>query len=378
MTTAALILAAGRGRRAGGGLPKQWRLLAGRSIAQRSIDAFARHNDIDRVVLVVHPDDDPDHWPDDPEGLLIAHGGDSRDASVRAGLEVIQGLGADRILIHDAARPLVSAAIIDRVLAALDHAPGAAPALAVTDALWTGANDHVTGTKDRTGLYRAQTPQGFHVPAILAAHETHPGGAADDVEVARSVGLNVAIVAGDEHNLKVTHPEDFDRAARYLGDRMDIRTGNGFDVHRFGSGDHVTLCGVEIPFDRGLQGHSDADVGMHAVTDAIYGALAMGDIGQHFPPSDPQWKGAASRIFLAHAAELARENGFSITHTDCTLICEFPKVGPHAQAMRAEMAGIMGLNMDRVSIKATTSERLGFTGRGEGIAALATATLVRT
>ncbi len=377
MTTAALIVAAGRGRRAGGGLPKQWRSLAGQRVIDHAVAAFAQSDRIARICVVLHPDDMGYAAKFRTAGHLVSEGGADRAGSVLNGLRALAETAPDRVLIHDAARPCVTTALIAAVDDALDFTPGAAPAVAVTDALWTGENDRVTGTRDRSGLFRAQTPQGFHFGAILAAHLSHPGGAADDVEVARAAGLDVAIVAGEEDNLKVTHPADFARAAKYLGVTMDIRTGNGFDVHRFGPGDHVTLCGVEIPFDRGLQGHSDADVGMHAVTDTIYGGLAMGDIGQHFPPSDPQWKGAASHIFLAHAVELARENGFEITHADCTLICEFPKVGPHAAAMRAEMARIMGLDLDRVSVKATTSERLGFTGRGEGIAALATATLVR-
>ena len=205
-----------------------------------------------------------------------------------------------------------------------------------------------------------------------------PEGRADDVEVARAAGLDVTIVPGDPDNMKITRPEDFARAERILGLDMDVRLGNGYDVHRFGAGDHVILCGVKIPHERGMQGHSDADVGMHAVTDAIYGALAQGDIGQHFPPSDPQWKGAASEIFLRHAVELAGQMGYRISNADCTLVCEYPKIGPHAQAMREEMSRIMGLQVGQVSVKATTSERLGFTGRSEGIAALATACLVKT
>ena len=260
---------------------------------------------------------------------------------------------------------------------ALSDAPGAAPALPVTDALWRGDHGQVSGVQDRTGLFRAQTPQGFRFADLLAAHRAFQGDAADDVQVARAAGLSVQIVDGHEDNLKITHPGDFDRAEKILRGQMDIRLGNGYDVHRFGDGDHVILCGVKIPHGRGLQGHSDADVGMHAVTDALYGALAEGDIGRHFPPSDPQWKGAASEIFLRHAADLVRERGFQISNIDCTLVCEYPKVGPHAAAMQAEMARIMGLTPDRVSIKATTSERLGFTGREEGIAALATAALVK-
>ncbi len=240
------------------------------------------------------------------------------------------------------------------------------------------------GTQDRTGAVSCADPSGFRFADILAAHATHSGGAADDVEVARAAGLDITIVDGDEQNLKITTPGDFARAERLLmqrqeknkESRMDIRVGSGYDVHAFTDGDHVILCGVKIPHDRKLKGHSDADVGMHALTDAIYGALADGDIGQHFPPSDPQWKGAASDIFLRHAVALAGERGYRISNVDVTLICEQPKIGPHAQAMRAALSDIMGLAVDRISVKATTSERLGFTGRSEGIASMATATLI--
>ncbi|KPP91070.1 MAG: 2-C-methyl-D-erythritol 4-phosphate cytidylyltransferase / 2-C-methyl-D-erythritol 2,4-cyclodiphosph [Rhodobacteraceae bacterium HLUCCA08] len=374
MSIAAIIVAAGRGTRAGGDRPKQWQQVGGQSLVARAVAAFTTHPGIDRVVLVLHPEDIAAGLWDGPAEVAVTEGGTDRAGSVRAGLRAVGP--ADRVLIHDAARPLVPAALIDRVIGALDHAPGAAPALALADALWQGAQDRVAGTADRTGLYRAQTPQGFHTDAIRAAHDAHPGGAADDVEVARAAGLEVAIVPGDEDNFKITHPADFTRAESLLGGKMDVRSGNGYDVHRFGPGDHVMLCGVAIPHDRGLQGHSDADVGMHAATDAIYGALAEGDIGRHFPPSDPQWKGAASEIFLAHACDLVRARGYRITHIDVTLVCEYPKIGPHAADMQREMSRIAGLEPGRVSVKATTSERLGFTGRGEGIAALATATLV--
>jgi 2-C-methyl-D-erythritol 4-phosphate cytidylyltransferase/2-C-methyl-D-erythritol 2,4-cyclodiphosphate synthase len=354
-------------------------MIAGQSVASWTVQAFQRAPQLDTLVLVVH-DDDRDRANALPEAqdLTIVTGGADRAASVRAGLEALENAPPDRVLIHDVARPCVPQQLIADVCAALDTTPGAAPAIAVSDALWTGANGTVTGTQDRSGLYRAQTPQGFHYAAIREAHANHQGPAADDVEVARAAGLQVAIVPGAEDNLKITTPGDFSRAEKILADHMDIRLGNGFDVHRFGTGDHVTLCGVDIPHDRGLVGHSDADVGMHAVTDAIYGALAMGDIGRHFPPSDPQWKGADSAIFLRHAAELAGQNGFVISNVDCTLICEHPKIGPHAAAMQKAMATYLGIDASRVSIKATTSERLGFTGREEGIAALATATLVKT
>ncbi|AGT08487.1 2-C-methyl-D-erythritol 4-phosphate cytidylyltransferase/2-C-methyl-D-erythritol 2,4-cyclodiphosphate synthase [Paracoccus aminophilus JCM 7686] len=299
---------------------------------------------------------------------------------MRAGLESLAGSGVTHVLIHDGARPLVSPEVIAGVVTALQEgARAAAPALAVTDALWRAEDGKVTGTADREGLYRAQTPQGFALDAILAAHRAAPEGAADDVELARRAGLVVTVTEGSETNLKLTWPQDFARAEKILEQDMsitDIRLGNGFDVHAFGPGTHLWLCGVQIAHDKGLVGHSDADVGMHALTDAIYGALAEGDIGRHFPPSDAKWKGADSSIFLKHAVDLAAEKGFRLANADVTLICEFPKIGPHASAMQQRLAEIMGLEPDRISVKATTSERLGFTGRSEGIASIATATLV--
>lgn len=371
--TVAIIVAAGRGTRAGGDLPKQWQMLNGQPVLAHTLAAFAG---LPRV-LVIHPDDRARAEAIAGDAQIV-EGGATRDASVMNALLALEGRGVAHVLIHDGARPLVSAAVINRVRGALEASPAAAPALAVTDALWTGTQGLVSGTRDRTGLYRAQTPQGFHYDAILAAHRAHPGGAADDVEVARAAGLAVTIVEGDENNLKLTFPGDFDRAAAIMKGRgMDLRLGNGFDVHAFCEGDHVWLCGVKVPHGKGLLGHSDADVGMHALTDAIYGALAMGDIGRHFPPSDPQWKGAESHIFLRHAAELARSHGYAIANCDVTLICERPKIGPHAEAMRAALADIMGVEIGRVSVKATTSEQLGFTGREEGIAAIATAALMK-
>ncbi len=379
MQAAAIIVAAGRGTRAGEGLPKQWRSLLGRSLVAWSLEAFRSHPAVGTCVLVLHPDDMGMAPGYEAHGdVLVASGGETRGASVLAGLRALDGRGISHVLIHDAARPLVSAEIISRVVAALGQADGAAPAIAVVDALWRGDEGKVTGLQDRAGLYRAQTPQGFAYGAIRAAHETHDEHAADDVEVARAAGLTVAIVKGEERNLKITTAGDFDRAAQFLKDDMDIRTGNGFDVHRFGPGDHVVLCGLKLPHDHGLEGHSDADVGMHALTDAIYGALADGDIGRHFPPSDPQWKGADSRVFLDHAVGRAAARGFRIANADVTLICEVPKIGPHALDMAEELAAIMGIGADRVSVKATTSEQLGFTGRKEGIAALASVTLVQS
>ncbi|TNE69339.1 MAG: bifunctional 2-C-methyl-D-erythritol 4-phosphate cytidylyltransferase/2-C-methyl-D-erythritol 2,4-cyclodiphosphate synthase [Rhodobacteraceae bacterium] len=393
---AALIVAAGRGTRAGGEMPKQWQRLGAAPTALRVIDhaiaAFRPH--VARIVVVHHADDFD--LAQSLENVTLVSGGATRSASVKAGLETLSGQGFDRVLIHDAARALIPTEVIEGVLTALETHEGAAPALMVTDALWHGTSSQnaaetgifVEGTRDRSGLYRAQTPQGFAFDAILTAHRAFQGEAADDVEVARAHGLAVAITEGSEENFKITHPGDFARADAVLRQRQqekaameirpDIRLGNGYDVHRFGEGDHVWLCGVKLPHERSLQGHSDADVGMHALTDAIYGALARGDIGQHFPPSDPQWKGAESHIFLRHAIGLAREMGYEMMNCDVTLVCERPKVGPHAASMRAALADIMGVDVEKVSVKATTSERLGFTGREEGIASLATAALIKS
>jgi 2-C-methyl-D-erythritol 4-phosphate cytidylyltransferase / 2-C-methyl-D-erythritol 2,4-cyclodiphosphate synthase len=377
--TVVILVAAGRGTRMGDEVPKQWRDLAGRPVLAQAAAAF-RGAGLDRLLVVIQPEDAARLAP---LGLPWVAGGATRTDSVRAALEHLAVDPPAHVLIHDAARPLVSPRVIAGVLAALEGAEAAAPALPVTDALWRAEEGRVAGSAPREGLFRAQTPQGFAFPALLAAYRAHPGTADDDVTVARAAGLDVTITEGDEDNLKLTWPADFARAEAILnagrqaeGARVDIRTGNGFDVHRFCPGDGLWLCGVKVPHDRALQGHSDADVGMHALTDAIYGALAEGDIGCHFPPSDPQWKGAESHVFLRHAADLAAARGFRLSHADVTLICERPKIGPHAGAMRAALAAILGIEAERVSVKATTSERLGFAGREEGIAALATATLV--
>jgi 2-C-methyl-D-erythritol 4-phosphate cytidylyltransferase/2-C-methyl-D-erythritol 2,4-cyclodiphosphate synthase len=373
MTTAVIIVAAGRGTRAGGEMPKQWQLLAGKPLVAHAIAAF--RGVVDLCLVAVHPDDLPQAAP---LGAEVVTGGATRQETVLRALLALVGRGITRVLIHDAARPMVPPQVIRAVLRALDTHQGAAPALPVTDALWRGDSGLVSGTAPRDGLWRAQTPQGFHFDAILAAHQTHRGGAADDVEVARAAGVHVAIVAGDDDSLKITYPGDLARAETIYKERhMDIRLGNGFDVHAFTTGDSVVLCGVSLPHDRALLGHSDADVGMHALTDAIYGALALGDIGVHFPPSDPQWKGAASDIFLKDAVAQMRNLGFALANADVTLICERPKIGPHQGAMRESLARIMGVDVARISVKATTSERLGFTGREEGIACIATAALVR-
>ena len=381
MSTHVIIVAAGRGSRAGGDVPKQWQMLAGKPVLAHALAAFGSLP----VLVVIHPDD---MGLAASLGVQCVTGGATRDASVMAGLLALEGTGVTRVLIHDGARPMLGQGLIDRLLTALDTHDGAAPALAVTDALWRGTGGLVAGTVDRAGIFRAQTPQAFRFAPILAAHRAYAvgangSGAPDDVAVARAAGLDVAIVEGDESNMKLTWSGDFARAEAILRGRtmdvrqMDVRLGNGYDVHAFCEGDHVWLCGIKVPHGRGLLGHSDADVGMHALTDAIYGALAAGDIGRHFPPSDPQWKGAASHIFLSHAVSLAAQQGYRLGNCDVTLVCESPKIGPHALAMQKELARIMGVDLDRVSVKATTSERLGFTGREEGIAAIATATLVR-
>ena len=370
----AIVLAAGRGLRAGGPGPKQWQPLMGKSLITWAIESFLKHPLVTQVV-VVHHRDDQDLLSQLPSGARYVAGGLNRGDSVRCALAAIEPLNPDYVLIHDAARPCLDQRLLsDCIVSMLAH-DAAAPAVAVQDTLWRGT-DQVLDVIDRAQVFRAQTPQCFKYELINSAHKSAGFSATDDVQIARAAGHPVAIVPGKEDNIKVTLPGDFARAEQILRGRMKLRVGNGFDVHRFGPGTEITLCGVNLPHKAGLIGHSDADVGMHAVTDAIYGALARGDIGQHFPPSDPQWKSSASDIFLKHAVDLAAEMGFRIENVDCTLICEFPKIGPHAHAMRARMAQIMGLKEDQVSIKATTSETLGFTGREEGIAAMASAALV--
>ncbi|MFO7757499.1 MAG: bifunctional 2-C-methyl-D-erythritol 4-phosphate cytidylyltransferase/2-C-methyl-D-erythritol 2,4-cyclodiphosphate synthase [Roseovarius sp.] len=377
MTCAALIVAAGSGTRAGGALPKQWQSLLGRRVIDWTLDAFLAVPEITAITVVVHPDAVARIAPH--PRIRVVPGGATRAASVRAGLDAMAADPPDHVLIHDAARCCTQPAYIAYILNALQtgETMAVAPALPVTDALWTAEAGRVTGTRDRAGLYRAQTPQAFDFRAILDAHRAQDSDAADDVAVAITAGIDVAIADGDEDNLKITHAADFARATRILENQMDIRVGTGFDVHRFGPGTQCMLCGVAVPHDRGLDGHSDADVGMHAATDAIYGALAEGDIGRHFPPSDPQWKGAASHVFLRHAVEMANAKGFTINNMDITLVCERPKIGPHAEAMQHALSQITGIETGRISVKATTSERLGFTGREEGIAAQAAVTLVK-
>ena len=376
--TVALIVAAGRGHRAGGGFPKQYRLLAGQSLLRRSCTAFMNHPRVDAVGAVIHPDD-AEIYAESTVGLELlppVHGGATRQDSCRNGLESLVGLAPERVLIHDAARPFVNEATIDRVLDALASAPAAIAAVPVTDTLKkAGNNARVTGTVKREGLWRAQTPQGFRYAEILAAHRKLAAQSlTDDAAVAEAAGLAVVLAPGSEDNFKVTAEDDFARAERMLG-AGDIRVGSGFDVHRFDEGNAVMLCGIKINFDKSLAGHSDADVALHAITDALLGAIGEGDIGSHFPPGDAQWSGADSARFLRHAADLVGRRGGKIRHLDVTLICEAPKIGPHREAMRVRVAEIAGVGVERVSVKATTTEGLGFTGRGEGIAAQATATV---
>ena len=382
MKVFAVIVAAGRGSRAGPGAPKQYRDLAGDPILRHSLRAFCEHPRIESVLSVIHADD-RSAYENATQGLskLMAPvtGGDTRQASVLRGLDALEEANPDLVLIHDAARPFVSARLIDDIIAALEAHRGAMPGLPVADTLRHSQGGLAGDTVPREGLWRAQTPQGFHYPSLLAAHrEARDSGNTsytDDVAVAAAAGIETAVVTGDEDNFKITSAEDLMRAERMLAGAGEYRTGQGFDVHRFGPGDHVMLCGVKVAHTHGLLGHSDADAGLHAITDAVLGALAQGDIGKHFPPSDPKWKGASSDLFLAHAAALAREAGAQVTHIDLTLICEKPKIGPHAEAMRQRIAGILQIEAERVSVKATTTEGLGFTGREEGIAAQAVATL---
>ena len=376
--TVALVVGAGEGQRFGGELPKQYHLLAGVAVMRRSLKAFMDHPDVSAVQAVIHPNHH-ELYDAAAQGLALpvpVDGGATRQGSVLNGLESLNADEPSTVLIHDAARPLVDPGVISRVLAALQTSPGAIPALAVADTLKRSDGQFVETTVDRQGLWRAQTPQGFHYQNILAAHRQASGDElTDDAAVAERAGLAVAIVEGSEDNVKVTRTGDMVRAERILG-AGETRTGLGFDVHRFGPGDHVMLCGVKVPHEFGLEGHSDADVGLHAVTDALLGAIGEGDIGTHFPPSDPQWKGTESDIFLRHAGDMIAGKGGRISNIDVTLICEQPKIGPHRAAMIKRMAEILSITEHRISIKATTTERLGFTGRGEGIAAQAAATVV--
>lgn len=373
----ALIVAAGSGSRMGSDAPKQYRLLAGKSVLAHAVDALAGHPKIDAVRVVIGAGQDDlarDALGDRDVGALIV-GGAERSDSVRAGLAQ---LGDGIVLVHDAARPFCPPHVIDRLLDGLSRGDGAVPVLAVADTLGKGVGT-LDAMVDRGGMVRIQTPQAFHAEdlryAMSEVRDGVRGGATDESSVMVAAGLKMIMVEGDAMLDKLTTAADWDRAGQRLAAAMISRTGSGFDVHAFAGDGPIMLGGVQVAHDRGLSGHSDADVALHSITDALLGAAALGDIGDHFPPSDPQWKGAASDQFLAHAAALIRSAGGVIDHVDCTIICEAPKVGPHREAMRARMAEILAIPVDRVSVKATTTERLGFTGRGEGIAAQATATV---
>jgi 2-C-methyl-D-erythritol 4-phosphate cytidylyltransferase/2-C-methyl-D-erythritol 2,4-cyclodiphosphate synthase len=373
----ALVVAAGTGSRAGGALPKQYRRIGGKSVLAHAVDHLRRAG-AGEVRVVIGAGQEAlyrEAMGDRPLPSLVL-GGAERQESVRNGLEAIEAEGgAGRVLIHDAARPFVPAALIARLAQALHTHEAAVPVLPVVDTL-ARADARLGETVDRGGLVRVQTPQAFRFDAILAAHRAWTGPpATDDAQIARAAGLDVAMVAGDAALEKLTHEEDFARAEQRLAAALVSRTGFGFDVHAFGTGDALWLGGIRIPHPRGLKGHSDADVLLHAITDALLGAIGEGDIGVHFPPSDPQWRGAPSSLFVEHARALVEGRGGRIDHVDATLICEAPRLGPHRDAIRTRIAALLRVPPYRVSIKATTTEKLGFTGRGEGIAAQAVATI---
>lgn len=382
MRTVALIVAAGRGERFGAGQPKQYAGLAGRPVLRHAVQAFRWHPAVDGVAVVIGAGDEA-AYGDAVAGLDLlppATGGRSRQESVRLGLESLAALGPDRVLIHDAARPLVSAALIARVHAGLDHHAAVLPALPVVDSLRRVDGRAVVGEAPREGLVQAQTPQGFRYQAILAAHRAAAdrNGFTDDVAVAAAAGIEVASVEGERTNMKLTLPGDLAAAEEHLAARTRWRTGFGLDVHAFAPDRPLVLCGVRVPHELGLAGHSDADVALHAITDAILGTIGAGDIGSHFPPSDPRWRDADSALFLRHAVGLLAECGGRVENVDLVLVCERPKIGPHRAAMTERLAGLLGVAADRVGIKATTSEGLGFTGRGEGILAQAVVSVAIT
>lgn len=391
MSVAALIVAAGRGSRAGEGIPKQYRPLAGQPVLARTLEAFLSHPNVNRVLVVIHPDDEPLYrnclarLPASLQEAVLPHtlGGETRQDSVRTGLDALADAAPEIVLVHDAARPFVSADLIDRAIAAGRRRGAAVPGVAVTDTIKVvDARGDAVATPDRSTLRAVQTPQSFRFEGLREAHHKAAGsglhGFTDDGALAEWAGLLVHVFEGDPGNIKLTHAADFSEAERRLkGQAMTYvtRLGTGFDVHAFGEGDHVWLGGIKVPHESGVVAHSDGDVILHALTDAILGALADGDIGTHFPPSDPQWRGASSDRFLAHAVDLVRQRGGLIDHLDATLLCERPRLGPHREAMRQRIAEIAGLRLDQVSLKATTTERLGFTGRSEGLAAQAAATI---
>jgi 2-C-methyl-D-erythritol 4-phosphate cytidylyltransferase / 2-C-methyl-D-erythritol 2,4-cyclodiphosphate synthase len=380
---AVVVVAAGRGSRVGGDLPKQFRPIGGEPMIRQSLAMLVEHPEVGPVQPVIHPEDVA-NFQSSAAGLDVlppVFGGATRQGSVRAGLEALAPHQPDIVLIHDAARPFASAALVSRAIAAAERSGAAIPALPVTDTVKTvDAQGLVDKTLDRNALRLVQTPQSFAFSALLAAHR-HAAEAGredftDDAALAEWAGLKVSVFAGEAGNIKITNADDFGRVeATQFAALGDVRTGTGIDVHAFGPGDHVTLGGVRIPHPQALTGHSDADVVLHALTDAVLGALADGDIGVHFPPNDPQWRGACSDRFLTFAIERLAKRGGRIGHIDINIVCEAPRIGPHRDAMRANIARLAGIAVERVAVKATTSEKLGFTGRGEGIVAYATATV---
>lgn len=380
---AAVVVAAGRGVRAGGGLPKQFREIGGMSLLRRSLLSFVEIPNIGAVQPVVRRDDFDlvRQQTSDIDILPPVFGGATRQASVRAGLEALLPRSPDIVLVHDAARPFASADLITRAIAAAEKTGAAIPVLPVTDTVKrVGPAGTVEATIDRGPLRLVQTPQAFAFDALIDAHRRAAAQGrddfTDDAALAEWAGMTVSVFAGEPGNIKLTTPDDFARAEAMQSAALgDVRTGSGLDVHAFGPGDHVTLGGIRIAHPKGLTGHSDADVALHALTDAILGALAEGDIGAHFPPSDPQWRGASSDRFLVFAVDRVRARRGRIAHLDLTIVCEAPRIGQHRDAMRANIARLAGIGIERVGVKATTSEKLGFTGRGEGIAAYATATI---
>ncbi len=379
MNFAAIVVAGGAGLRVGGDVPKQWRLLGGKPLARWSLEALLAAGA--REIVLVAPETALDKAADLCRGLdkiRIVAGGAERIDSVLRGLNAVEDKSIEAILIHDAARPFLSARHITHLLVALERAEGALPALPVSDTLKRADRDGVViDTPDRAGVWRAQTPQAFRWPYLREAYATWPVGETptDDAQVVERAGGRIVLTEGDPMLMKATYPEDFDMMERLACAARLVRTGQGFDAHRFGPGDRVWLCGIEIAHDRALVGHSDADAGLHALTDAILGAIGEGDIGDHFPPNDPKWRGASSDLFLQHAAGLVTAKGGRIVNVDMTLICERPKIKPHRGAMRERVAAILNLPLDRVSVKATTTEAMGFTGREEGLAAQALATV---
>ncbi|MEM9781747.1 MAG: bifunctional 2-C-methyl-D-erythritol 4-phosphate cytidylyltransferase/2-C-methyl-D-erythritol 2,4-cyclodiphosphate synthase [Pseudomonadota bacterium] len=400
MSVAAVIVAAGRGTRLGGPVPKQYRLLAGEPVLARTVRHALACSGIDRIIVAIGPGDEPAYAAalaeiDDRRLVLPVTGGATRADSVRAALEGLAGDPPSVVLVHDAARPFAEPDLWSRLIRAVDAGAGAIAAEPVVDALWRQAGDDADPLAEdpvpRAGLWRAQTPQAFPYATLLAAHRAEAAAAGppalDDAEVYRRAGHAVRLVEASPKNFKITTATDLARAEEALASGNapsiggasalpDIRSGHGFDVHRFGPGDHVWLCGIKVPHNAALIGHSDADVGLHALSDALYGALAEGDIGTHFPPTDPQWKGAESHVFLSHAGARVRARGGRIANVDLTLLCERPRIGPHAGAMRARLAEILEIDAGRIGLKATTMERMGFIGRSEGMGCIANATVI--